>query len=101
MTLRVPLWISRADAKFARPSARVRSKSPTTKACRNRRPRLLSMQHAVAALGETVMRGRFVEQRKLGFQMLVDEQQGPQRAAEIAATIGHDLVDGRVIGSET
>src|SRR5690349_22151604 len=59
------------------------------------------VQDAVAALGEAVMGGGFVKLREFGLEMLVDEQQGPQRATEIAAAIGHDLVDRRVIGSET
>jgi hypothetical protein len=55
----------------------------------------------VAALGEATMRGRGVQLRQFCFQMFVDEQQRLQRTAQIAATIGHDLVDGCIIGSET
>jgi len=52
------------------------------------------MQDAIAAFGEAVMGRRGVELGNLGFQVLVDQEQRLQRAAEIAIAIRHDLIDG-------
>jgi hypothetical protein len=38
-----------------------------------------------------------VELRKLGLQLLVDQQQRPQRTMDVAIATGHDLVDGGFI----
>ena len=59
------------------------------------------MQDAVAPFGKAVMRGGCVELRDLGFQVLVDEQQRLQRAAQVTVATGHDLVDRRFVRSDT
>jgi len=44
---------------------------------------------------------RGVELGNLGFQVLVDQQQRLQRAAEVPIAIRHDFIDGGLIRSKT
>src|ERR1700692_3832797 len=59
------------------------------------------MQDTVAPFGEAAMRRCGVEFGNLGFQVLVDQQQRLQRAAEIPIAVRHDLIDGGLIRSKT
>jgi hypothetical protein len=58
------------------------------------------VQRVAAALDEAVMRGRRVELRDLGFEMLVDQQQRSQGAAQITVATCHDFVDRGFTRSE-
>src|SRR6267378_5255927 len=52
------------------------------------------VQNAIAAYA---VGHRRIDLLKFGLQMLVDQQQGFQRAADIAVATGHDLVDSGFI----
>ena len=51
------------------------------------------MQRVAAAFGKAMMLGSCIELRNLGLEMLVDQQQRPQRAAKIAIAARHDFID--------
>src|SRR5215831_10078755 len=59
------------------------------------------MQRVAAALDKALMRRRRVKLRDLGFEMLVDKEQGPERAAQVAVATCHDFVDRSFTRSET
>ena len=54
------------------------------------------MQHAVAAFDQAAVGDGRIEFRNLRLQVLVDEKLRLQRAANVAAAIGHDFVDSCV-----
>ena len=60
-----------------------------------------SVQRAATAFADAVVRGRGIELRDLGLEMLVDQQQRLQRAADIAVAPRDDLVDRRFTRPET
>src|SRR3982074_3588355 len=73
----------------ARPSASVRKKilQPVDRLAG-------SVQRAAAALQRSASGHRGVELPKFRLELLVDQQQGFQRAMDVAVATGHDLVNG-------
>src|SRR5581483_11156803 len=59
------------------------------------------VQRAARAFADAVARSRGIELRDLGLQMLVDEKQRLQRAADIAVASCDDRVDRRFTRPET
>src|SRR4051794_38974407 len=96
---------------LARRSALARRSIPTTRSTRTRTARTSrlppitqdvgSVQNVVAALSQAVIGGRGVELRKLGFEMLIDQEQRPHRTAQITVAARDDLVDRGVVRSQT
>jgi len=60
------------------------------KACRSE----AGLVHGVAAAGHSVETYRRVELGQFSLELLVDPQQGLERAADIAIAARHDLIDG-------
>jgi hypothetical protein len=59
------------------------------------------MQGVATALDEAEMGCRRIELCDLGFEMLVDHKQCPERAAQVAVATCHDFVDRGFTRSET
>lgn len=59
------------------------------------------MQRVAAALDQAVMRGMCIKLRDLRFEMLVDQEQRPQRAAKVTIATRYDFVDRSFTRSET
>ncbi len=55
------------------------------------------MQNAAAPSATPAMRHHGMELLKFRFQLLVDQQEGPQRATNVTVASGDDLVDGGFI----
>jgi hypothetical protein len=59
--------------------------------------RCVSVQEMVAALGETLIGRRGIELGEFGLEVLVDQEQRPYRASQIAAAACDDLIDRGVV----
>jgi hypothetical protein len=51
----------------------------------------------VAALGKTLVSGGGIKLGEFGFEMLIDQEQRPYRASQVAAAACDDLIDRGVV----